>query len=125
MIVFVCDAQIDMEASENNEGKTCLHLAAESLTPSTATILQVLCKKKKQLQNARDKYGRTSLHSAAVAGNVEAVKILLTMGSDSTITDNDHYTAMHLATGNIYPFVHTVYLGCKSVHMLSYGWYLQ
>ena len=99
--------QVDLEASDTSEGKTCLHWAAKSTGPSTAAIVQMLCKKKKPLQNSKDKYGHTPLHSATTVGNVEAMKTLLTMGSDPSITDDDQYTAMHLATGNSSPLLCT------------------
>lgn len=83
---------------DSSEGKTCLHWAAESAIAS-ADIINLLCKKKKGLISEPDIHGRIPLHSAAIGGNVGAIKTLLDYGSDINSVDNDQYTPTHWAVG--------------------------
>ena len=63
----------------------------------------MLCKKKKQLLEEPDVYGRTALHLATISGNVEALKVLQSVGCDINAVDtHKQYTAVHWAAGEIY-----------------------
>ena len=86
---------------DSTEGKTCLHWAAEdSISSSSYSIINMLYKKKRQLIEERDIYGRTPLHLAAISGNLEGIKALKSCGCDLNAADtNEEYTALHWAAG--------------------------
>lgn len=100
--------QVKLLTKDSNEGKTCLHWAAES-TICSPNIIRLLCKKKKQLIDDKDAYGRTPLHLAALSGHTEALKVLLDSGCDSSLTDNSQYTAVHWAVGEQQLFMYQSY----------------
>ena len=92
-------SQIDILMKDPREGKTCLHLAAESVS-SPSTIIQMLCRKRRQLIEETDIYGRTPLHLAAMSGNFEGLKALYAEGCNlNAIDTNEQYTALHWAAG--------------------------
>ena len=84
-----------------NEGKTCLHWAAGNAS-SPANIIQMLCRKRRQLIEEKDNRGRTPLHFAAMGGNVEGIRTLNSAGCNMNAVDTDNeYTALHWAAGNL------------------------
>ena len=60
--------------------------------------VQSIKKRRAALLNTVDDAGCTPLHIAAMAGNVEGVKILLRMGADASIENYDGETAMQAAS---------------------------
>lgn len=60
----------------------------------------MLCKKRRQLMEEQDKYGRTALHYTAMSGNIEAMRALKKEGCNLLAVDEyDQYTALHWAVG--------------------------
>ncbi len=85
---------------DSSEGKTCLHWAAGN-ADSPSIIIQMLCRKRRQLIEEKDTYGRTPLHLAAMGGNVEGIRALNAAGCNMNAVDtNNEYTAIHWAAGN-------------------------
>jgi ankyrin repeat protein len=54
--------------------------------------------------NAREKYGRTSLHYAAFEGRVEVAQVLLDHGANANLETNVGETALHLVSRGEYNF---------------------
>ncbi len=92
--------QTNVLAKDHTEGKTCLHWAAGQPSLSSSSIIQLLCKKRRQLIEETDQYGRTPLHLAAMCGNVEGIKALKAAGCNLNAIDiHEEYTALHWAAG--------------------------
>jgi ankyrin repeat protein len=95
-VEFVVKKKANILYKESTENKTCLHWAVENSVCSP-NIVRLLCRKKKQLINEVDVYGRTPLIAAAMSGHIEALKVLLEYSSDFYQTDNNQYSAIHWA----------------------------
>ena len=89
-----------MLKKDSDENKTCLHWAAGQTASSSSNIINMLCRKRRQLIEEKDVYGRTPLHLAAMCGNVEGIKALKVAGCNLNAVDtNEEYTALHWAAG--------------------------
>ncbi|XP_065335612.1 serine/threonine-protein phosphatase 6 regulatory ankyrin repeat subunit B-like [Cloeon dipterum] len=80
----------------DNEGRTALHLAAES---GNVDLVELLLENNADLTHA-DKVGRTALHFAAESGNVDLVEWLLKNNADLTQMDMKGKNAIHYAIKN-------------------------
>jgi ankyrin repeat protein len=80
------------------EGKTALHWAAQCTQDGGSSCVQMLLKKHKDLIEAKDTYGLTPLHCAAMAGQIDSMNNLLSAGADISAVDNDNHTVGHWAT---------------------------
>jgi ankyrin repeat protein len=78
-------------------GRSPLNLACSLIAPSEI-VEELLARVSPTAINQRDSGGRTALHEAAIAGHVDAVKLLLEQRADVSMQDNDGCTALHLAT---------------------------
>lgn len=76
---------------------TPLHIAADK---SHYDVMDILLKQGAQV-NALDSLGQTALHRVAQQGNVQACRLLLSHGVDSTTMSLQGYTAAQLATENV------------------------
>ncbi|KAK1940887.1 Ankyrin-3 [Phytophthora citrophthora] len=74
--------------------------------------------------NAKDEFGRTALHNAALTSNAEVVSILLDRGSSVTAVENDGSTALHFAALKSNAEIVSILLdGGSSVTVVDkYGW---
>ena len=79
-----------------NGCKKSLHDAVQYC--SVSTIEQLI--KSGADVNARDNWGQTPLHIAAMIGREDAAKLLIANGADIDAKDNYGYTPLHEATGN-------------------------
>jgi tankyrase len=82
---------------KNKEFLTTLHVAADK---SHYDVMDVLLKHNAKV-NALDGLGQTALHRVAQQGNMQACRLLLQYGVDSTIVSLQGYTAAQLATDNV------------------------
>ena len=89
-ITFDCNQRILADEEENEEdeedypGKRALHLAAERGGPLSLLLLLLLAGAE---VNAEDVYGKTPLHSAAIAGSEAACRVLLEHGAEVNAQD--------------------------------------
>ena len=80
--------------SRDQEGKTALHHSTASIR--SKELIPCLLEQGAEI-NALDNCGFTPLHTAIVAGNLEAVKELLQKGSDPTLKTKRGRNALHVA----------------------------
>ena len=99
-ITFDCNQRILADDEENEEdeedypGKRALHLAAERGGPLSLLLLLLLAGAE---VNAEDVYGKTPLHSAAIAGSEAACRVLLEHGAEVNAQDQRGETPAHVA----------------------------
>ena len=84
----------DILQSQDQEGKVALHHSTASIR--SEQLIPCLLQWGAKL-NMLDSYGFTPLHTAIVAGNLEAVKELLQKGSDPTMKTQNGCNALHIA----------------------------
>ncbi|KAL1406077.1 hypothetical protein Q8F55_007760 [Vanrija albida] len=84
-----------MVPTDEGGSQSLVHDAAA--TGSTETLRQILAADR-ALLDAKDEFGFTPLHLAADRGNVDAVKLLISLGADKSILDPDEQTALDIAT---------------------------
>jgi hypothetical protein len=80
-------------ARGENEGQTCLHLAAAE---GSSTLVRYFLGRG-MWPNARDSHGLTALHYAIRGGHEDTVSELLLGGADIEVTDYRGRTALHFA----------------------------
>ncbi len=90
-----------MLATDFVEGKTALHWAAGSATPTCATCITLLLKKGRGLIESRDMFGRTPLVACAVSGCEEGLQALIEGGASVEAVDDEKRTPVHWATGTL------------------------
>ena len=91
----------DVQDVDRLEGKTALHISAQSgHVECLALLLEAGTEK-----DLADLFERTALHRAAERGNLEAVRLLLVAGADKDKADWEDRTALHLAALTGYPDV--------------------
>ncbi|XP_065193226.1 transient receptor potential cation channel subfamily A member 1-like [Sycon ciliatum] len=83
-----------MMADRDNEGNTCLHLAAQN---GHTQVVQ-LCLQELADINAHNSFFATPLHLAAVNGHEEVVKMLAAGGAKLNSPDFERMTPLHRAT---------------------------
>ncbi|XP_078310376.1 poly [ADP-ribose] polymerase tankyrase-1-like [Crassostrea virginica] len=96
----VVEALIRKGANLNDKNKeyvTALHIAADK---AHYDVMDVLLKHSAKV-NALDGLGQTALHRVAQQGNMQACRLLMSYGVDSSIVSLQGYTAAQLATENI------------------------
>lgn len=96
----VVDALIRKGANLNEKNKehlTALHIAADK---AHYDVMDVLLKHNAKV-NALDGLGQTALHRVAQQGNIQACRLLIQYGIDTTIRSLQGYTAAEVGTENI------------------------
>ncbi|KAF5128534.1 Ankyrin-3 [Metarhizium anisopliae] len=86
---------------KNLEGRSALHHAAASGEPDVVQELLRASSDANDIRiyaNAKDESGSTPLHLAAVAGNVQVMKILLDEKADITQVDGSGHDVLYLAS---------------------------
>ncbi len=101
-----------MTCVDSAEGKSVLHWAAGSGSPTSAYCITALLKKGRGLLESRDLHGRTPLAACAVSGCVEGVGALLVGGASVETVDNEQRTPIHWATGNHTHFLLNTVTSC-------------
>ncbi len=91
--------QVDVTTVDSLEGKTALHWATGSATPTSVSCVETLLKKQRSLLEATDSYGRTPLSTCAVSGTSETLQVLVESGCNLTTVDNEQRSPLHWATG--------------------------
>lgn len=84
------ECHVDVNATDA-EGMTVLHWAVYNDRVDDVEYLV-----DKTDVNIRDMKGRTAFHYACLFGNLEIVQLLVGLDVDTSIRDNDGYTALHL-----------------------------
>ncbi|KAK6532676.1 hypothetical protein TWF281_006855 [Arthrobotrys megalospora] len=84
IFTYLAEQGADLNASDI-AGWSIAHSAA---TAARMTVLKYMAVEGANL-NVQDAYGRTPLHAAVLEGNVETVKLLLHLGVDQDIIDED------------------------------------
>ena len=80
----------------DNEGKTCLHAAAEQgALPACKLIISIAGPK---IINERDNKKQTPLHLATLNGHARAIKILMDNGGKRTSTTFSRLSLKHCLT---------------------------
>jgi len=77
-----------------------LHLAASHVKPCNVPLLQWLAAKD---LNSRGYMGRTSLQAALGANNAQAAAVLVDLGADVTIRDQENNLALHICSQAMNP----------------------
>ncbi len=90
-----------MLATDFAEGKTALHWAAGSATPTSASCITLILKKGRGLLESRDRFGRTPLVTCAVSGCEEGLQALIVGGASVEAIDDEQRTPVHWATGRV------------------------
>lgn len=95
IITMLLDNGIEISLGDR-DGESPLHLSVIS-KPRVDALLQYTKQGHDGLLDvdARDKYGRTPLHYAAVACNAEIMELLIEHGADPSAKDKDGVTTMH------------------------------
>ncbi|WP_140909788.1 ankyrin repeat domain-containing protein [Cognatiluteimonas lumbrici] len=96
---------LERGAKPEAEGATPALLAAAASDEDEAAGVQLLLKHKAKV-DARDARGRTALHEAAIAGNIEVARALLERGADTAAVDEEGLRAVdHAAQARRWPLV--------------------
>jgi ankyrin repeat protein len=88
---------IDMQ---DNEGCTALHRIAHVVNLKNINIMSLLINKGANV-NAKNNDGFTPLHLAVFGGCIEAIRLLLDAGADSSIKDNSDNSSMDYANDEL------------------------
>ncbi|XP_071507634.1 uncharacterized protein [Diadema antillarum] len=96
MIQLLIDYKAEGEVRDILE-KTPIHVAAQS---GYVNCVEELLRHTPALLNEDDRYGMTPLLTACFYGNHGAVRALLKMGADISNVNDDHQTALMLASAN-------------------------
>jgi len=104
----------------DGKGKTALHYCA---TNSNALMVQLLVSRDRSVLDTPDNSGHTPLHAAVIAGNVDVLESLLSLGANVNAQDSERHTAAHWAVG-LYPQHNTeqqqsVTARCSAVHCIA------
>jgi ankyrin repeat protein len=95
VVSYLLDVGANVDAV-NLEGQTSLILISGS-NKYQATVMRLLLDHGANI-NAQDHYGYTALITATLAGNTNAVKLLLKNVANTMIRDNENQTALDIAT---------------------------
>ena len=96
---------IERGARPEIEGATPALLAAAGSDEDDSAGVQLLLKHKAKV-DARDARGRSALHEAAIAGNIEVARVLLDRGADADAVDAEGLRAVdHAARAGRWPLV--------------------
>lgn len=89
-------AGADVNAKEDAELRTALHLAARE----NYTLIAVILLERGADIEAKTNYGRTPLHEAVYYGSTDVCELLLEYGADINAKDKKGFTPLHLAVGD-------------------------
>ncbi|KAL4805762.1 ankyrin repeat-containing domain protein [Aspergillus unguis] len=80
-----------------NDGRTPLHMAADSGKSNTIGLLLEMLEENERCAavDQKDIHGRTPLHYACRSGSLESVRLLLDAGGDAAVVDNEQRTLLH------------------------------
>ena len=96
LIKVVADMGTDIKM-QTNEGKDCLHIAADN---SHFNLCMTLINKHKFDARLPDLAGTTALHYFAENGSYELVKAVADMGTDINLKTNNGKNCLHIAADN-------------------------
>lgn len=71
--------------------------------PQAIPVIRFLEKKKPVSKTRQNRDGMTALHIAVAARNLEAVQLLIELGSSVDLVDNEQRTPLHYAAEQGYP----------------------
>ena len=94
---LLVNAGADINILYDTHQSTMLHIAAHC---GYNDIVRALIKRPDVNLNVRNKDGNTPLHSAAWSGREQSARLLIDAGADINISDNQQWTALHLAASN-------------------------
>jgi len=97
IVEFFLNAEWNPNEKVADNGKTCLHLAAEN---ESQEVLRLLLMRGADA-NLRDNLGTTPLHIAAQKANLVMSDLLLIQGADPNCKDLRGFTALHLLTDRL------------------------
>lgn len=81
---------------QDRQGRGCLHYASHTRCEHTAPVIALLLHHAARV-DMKDKHGFCPLHFASQAGSVEALRLLLDAGADSSAPGLGGITPLHLA----------------------------
>ena len=96
LVKVVADMGIDINLKTNN-GKNCLHIAAEK---NNLNLCRQLISKHKIDVQLPDNDGWNALHYFAKSGSYELVKVVADMGTDIKLKTNEGKNCLHIAADN-------------------------
>ena len=98
---LVSEGKANVDA-ENDDGSTPLHnlvrkMERSAIKSEDTEIIKFLVSKGKANINAKEDDGTTALHIAASSGNIELAKVLLSLGADINVRNNNGRTPQDIA----------------------------